>query len=354
MSEIKYLEDIGALQYQPATTDYYKYGPVEVLGLREHFNREIYDGIGVDNIFDLTRCSIGEVNAGTTNGHVSFRIRKAIQNIGLNIRPEDTEKFLYGYPEYLKEIADRRIKSWELYLFIDATLINLERMRYYRCTDMYKNIPDVYRISDSDECINDFDSYLATAQRALGKYENYINEIGKVYNEDMEAAIGLSGKNGDAEKIVAASESLMAIYRKIVRWKYWLQSRTVSERYKPYIEKLINIADDFYSDMDKYYEKLKDARNLLIDLDKGRVRAKGTEVDITLNTSREAVRGFSRSMEELAENKEFYKNTSELSDDNKKTVEREISKFIIKLAAEIQENTKKEIINELKGHIDSI
>ena len=105
MSEIKYLEDIGALQYQPATTDYYKYGPVEVLGLREHFNREIYDGIGVDNIFDLTRCSIGEVNAGTTNGLVSFRIRKAIQNIGLNIRPEDTEKFLYGYPEYLKEIA---------------------------------------------------------------------------------------------------------------------------------------------------------------------------------------------------------------------------------------------------------
>ena len=47
----------------------------------------------------------------------------------------------------------------------------------------------------------------------------------------------------------------------------------------------------------------------------------------------------------------FLDNTIILTTENKKTVEREISKFIIKLAAEIQENTKKEITCNICGAI---
>lgn len=360
MSGAYILDNPYGINYTTSLREFYLYGPIEVFGPPRRFYEVLYTEAGVDTINDLIKYSKTELKSLIEYSHVITKAEHYLRRYGLKLREDEDDKLLYGYPEYIKGIVQGKNKSWELYLFIYMTLINLERMKYYRCTELYRDHAYIYGNYDPDNefdriyIIKDFDSYLAVSRNALGNYESYITGIGKVFNDDLKDGIGLSGKEGNAEKIIKASEDLMAIYRKVVRWRYWLKGKEVVDQYKPYVDKLINIADDFYSDMDKYYKKLLNARDTLIDIERGKIQAKGTEVDITLNTSREAVSIFSKSIEELAENKESYETANKLTDDNKKLIEQEVSKFIIKMAAEIQENTRKETIREIKGQIDSM
>ena len=353
------IKSLFHVDYVPVVNEYFRFAPIELLGGPCSVFESLYKNYGIDTVNEFIKHS--EYELTDDNPHVAYHYKKMQQRLseyGLSYRGKEESAFLYGYPEHIKQIAERKDKSWECYLYIDATLYNLEGMKYYRCTDLFKDVMRAYGNNDSENrfCnirkIDSLDSFSEVMESYIGRYKEYIDCIGPIFNDDLAEGLGRKGEPKDAAKIVEASEKLMAVYRKIVRWKRNLEKISVNDRYRACVEKLIAIADEFYSDMDKYYSKLIAARNKLKDISSGSALDK--EVDIALITSSEAVKRFNDSLRNITANKEYEAIYSNLSDETRRLVENEIVLFVSKIVTDVQKQTKEDTVRAIRDKIGEL
>lgn len=238
-----------------------------------------------------------------------------IKELGCDLRPEAEDAFLYGYPEYVKDIIKNKPKGWEYRLYIEIMILNYEWLTEFSKeeADFWKNDYDETTI-DSNAGIRDF------ITEKLEAFKEYTHEMSEAMNEKAADAFGEPGEPGDVEKIVYAAEEFFSVYRKWMRWKISFSKANAVQKYHRIIKELYSTADGVLSCVDELYGKLVVARKTFEDYDNRIITLEEINIDLQVSFSVD-MDGFNSALEAIISGDDDDDNSADETDDEFEDIE---------------------------------
>ena len=243
-------------------------------------------------------------------GRISLEcILQALEKMGIYLRRENEDQFLYGYPEYVKEIVKRKDKTWTNMLFLSALIVNLDWMKYYRNYDVYSEYDVRYYSVYLNQrwyvlqlgCINNMDSLMKLIQFVTEKVMEYVDKMANLLKEPLQEALGKDDQPGDEQKIISVVEGLIDCYKDIIHLKQDISWADFDNDFLPVKSKIIAIVDGVIADIDKYYLKLIKARKIIYDIESGNIPEQIPEIDLVLSFSGNNAPELTKIIEEIQE-----------------------------------------------------
>lgn len=203
-----------------------------------------------------------------------------MDEIGVSFRGEDDDPYLYGYPQYIKDIAKEQGECWEHRLYIEIMILN------YRWLSDFRGVKPVLWQKEYDNSTIDSNSkFKEFMSGKMNDLLGYTNEMSEAMNVKAAEAFGAPGESGDADKIISAALDFMETYRKWIRWKLEFEKVSAIRGYHRAIEALISVADGVLSGVDELYEKMLVAQKTFDDYLAGKISLDGVEIDLQVSFS---------------------------------------------------------------------
>lgn len=222
-----------------------------------------------------------------------------MQEKGISFRSDSENRFMYLYPERIKEIERKREPAWEYRLLIETAILNYNWLRKYR--DQKLELWKAGKGKNNKEYLTKLLGYL---QDQVDILQDYVHQLESCINNDIKESIGPRGKPGDARKIVAATEKLMFIYKSVIKWRLSFNSLYTEKEYRRVIEEFCDCIESLCENIDVFYEKLIEAKIQLDDAASGRIQHSDVHADLRIEVELRTA-GMNREIEKLRQYASF-------------------------------------------------
>lgn len=228
----------------------------------------------INIVGDLRNTSIKEITEICRFSDKSRdNLLKALNELGISIKSEDEDVFMYGYPEELRMIAKEKKEAWEYRLYFESIIVNYEWLKELRIKS-FNEITTVHNFIEDKELV----LYIANM---IEKAADYLQKFGEITNEKVVKAVGLPGEEGNENAIIEAAEAQMAIYKDMIIWSGDIYSITALDKYAELSDIFIPLSKELCKNIDIYYEKSIIAKKTFDSLIKGEIS--GSDVNIDMN-----------------------------------------------------------------------
>ena len=258
---------------------------VEEYPMSDHARR-ILRANDIMTLRDLSRCTREEIaQFRWAEQEQQEEIRRMIFAAGTTFRPPGVEKTLYGYPQSLRRIAAKKETTWEYRLFFGIVIT------YYEWLQCPRALPTrLWEVGKEYKTILEDHDVIRFMEEHLEEQKNYIIEFSETVHDRLKQAVQDSKDSGDAYAVVKTAEDVMAIYKKIIIYKWNFQYIFAEPRFRILIEELERMTDGLLAGFDDLYLKSKDAIKQLEQYLSGEIEAEelhiNLSIDFRINTDR--------------------------------------------------------------------
>lgn len=201
-----------------------------------------------------------------------------LQEAGSGFRPENCYDVLYGYPEAVKEIAEKKEEYWNLFLFFE-----LFRFRYLQLEKVRKQNPTSKRHEKEGFPVKSrqvLGSILSAAMQEIRQWVQFYTFNLKSLNresvreDDRECAAG----------IISAADALIRQYKEMMAFRRRFQYVDADESFRELIEETMLLGEQLCKCcVDDLYQKNMQAEKVLKDHMESGDRDTEPELDLSLN-----------------------------------------------------------------------
>lgn len=254
---------------------------------------------GINTIGELCSKSLEDMMKVRNLGRKNLEeVLAKLKELGLSLREQDDPfYFMASYPDTVKDIARKKEEDWEYRLFIEAAIYKYDSLNSYRKQKVV--------LWENEDYLNRIESpsgFMEFIKLQLNKLKDYIQNIAKCINRDVNESFGANGEVGDVHKIIVATEKLMQIYKDMITWKLSFGNIDVDYMHRKVFEQFYLLIDNGLEIMDVLYENFHVDKKQFEDLLAGRITAEDfhASLEISFDIKTE---GFEKA---LAEWKEVY------------------------------------------------
>ena len=239
---------------------------------------------------DLRRFSKRELQYRfDADSEVLSDILSALDRYHIQLRRGHAGRGLHGYPDNMKELADRRPPGWEILLFSRAYAAGYEQLACWRTAKRarasYENLTHfIYSFQEMTAFVSSkSDDLIAILQDA----EHVL---------DVEIPAVLSGEEEDttgdpADSLICLAENILLQYRKMLVWQQEFSYINTGDDFREAFDALLEVGENACNAFESLYRQLEECRKaILVDLENPEGRGLDLNIHVTFQADTDRLR----------------------------------------------------------------
>lgn len=230
----------------------------------------------IDIVRELCIKSSGEMIQIRHLGQKSYdEIIGTLEDLGVQLRPEYEDSFLYGYPNRIRDIAIKKEDGWEYRLYVESVVVNYEWLIEFR-----KNPKEAFC---SEMELESAEELIEFIRKRINEIMPLVETFSMAINEKAVEAFGAPGEPGNEVAIIEAVDLLMNVYKDMIKWGNKIESIRVIDKFKDVSNKLATLSEELCKNIDRFYYKCVVASKMFNSYIAGEISNEQCHIDLKID-----------------------------------------------------------------------